>query len=398
VSGPLVFGAVIVAAGRGVRFGRPKQLVAVGGRPLVAWSIETFGTMPEIAELAIATEPESVAALQELAERYAPARAVRVVAGGATRQASVARGIAALSATCEAVAIHDGARPLVLADDVRRAMAQVGAGQAAVLAAPVVDTIKRVPRDAATVAETLDRAELWAAQTPQLATRADLERAHAAAARDGIDATDDTALLERIGVRVVVVPPSGENFKVTLRADRELAESVLRERAGERARVEYRVGHGFDAHRLVEGRPFVLGGIEIPCAFGPLGHSDADVLAHALSDAILGACALGDLGAHFPDIDPQWKGADSMRMLEACVAMAAAGGYTLANVDVTVVVERPRLAPHLAAIRARVAASLRIERDLVSVKAKTSEGMGYTGDGTGIAAYAVAGLVRSERR
>ena len=158
--------------------------------------------------------------------------------------------------------------------------------------------------------------------------------------------------------------------------------------------MKVRVGHGFDAHRLVAGRPFVLGGITIPHETGPLGHSDADVLAHALSDAILGACALGDLGKHFPDTDPAWKGADSMRLLEACVAMARERGYELSNVDVTVVVQLPKLSPHLGAIRERLAGVLRIDSDDVSVKAKTSEGMGYTGDGTGIAAYAVAALIR----
>ena len=156
-----------------------------------------------------------------------------------------------------------------------------------------------------------------------------------------------------------------------------------------------RIGHGFDAHRLVEGRPFVLGGVTIPFPRGPLGHSDADVLAHALSDAILGSCALGDLGKHFPDTDERWKGADSLRLLEACAAMAREKGYEIANVDATVVVQLPRLSPHLPAIRERLAAVLRVDADLVSVKAKTSEGMGYTGDGTGIAAYAVAALVRT---
>jgi 2-C-methyl-D-erythritol 2,4-cyclodiphosphate synthase len=157
--------------------------------------------------------------------------------------------------------------------------------------------------------------------------------------------------------------------------------------------MSVRIGHGFDAHRLVEGRPFVLGGVTVPYERGPLGHSDGDVLAHALADAILGACALGDLGHYFPHSDPRWKDADSMRLLEACVGMARERGYEFSNVDATIVVEAPKLAPYLDAVRARVAAVLRIEVDAVSVKAKTSEGMGYTGDGTGIAAYAVAALV-----
>jgi len=156
-----------------------------------------------------------------------------------------------------------------------------------------------------------------------------------------------------------------------------------------------RIGHGFDAHRLVEGRRFILGGVTIPFERGPFGHSDADVLAHAVSDAILGACALGDLGQHFPDSDPRWRGADSMKLLESCVQLAKDAGYELGNLDATVIVQEPKLAPHVPAIRARLASALRIELDAVSVKAKTSEGMGYTGDGTGIAAYAVATLTRS---
>jgi 2-C-methyl-D-erythritol 2,4-cyclodiphosphate synthase len=155
-----------------------------------------------------------------------------------------------------------------------------------------------------------------------------------------------------------------------------------------------RVGHGFDVHRLVAGRPFILGGIAIPHETGPLGHSDADVLAHAISDALLGACALGDLGGHFPDTDPQWKDADSMRLLSAVHELAVRHGFTLANVDATVVVQRPKLAPYLDDIRERIAEVLAIDIGRVSVKAKTSEGLGYTGDGTGIAAYAVALVTR----
>jgi 2-C-methyl-D-erythritol 2,4-cyclodiphosphate synthase len=155
-----------------------------------------------------------------------------------------------------------------------------------------------------------------------------------------------------------------------------------------------RVGHGFDAHRLVEGRPFILGGVTIPHETGPLGHSDADVLAHAISDALLGACALGDLGAHFPDTDAQWKGADSMRLLAAVHELAVRHGFTLANLDATVVVQRPKLAPYLDAMRERIADVLAVDIGCVSVKAKTSEGLGYTGDGSGIVAYAVALVTR----
>lgn len=155
-----------------------------------------------------------------------------------------------------------------------------------------------------------------------------------------------------------------------------------------------RVGHGFDAHRLVEGRPMILGGIQVPFERGPLGHSDADVLAHAVSDALLGAAALGDLGGHFPDSDPQWKDANSIVLLEACVQRVRDAGYRIVNVDATIVVDRPKLAPYVGAIREHLATRMQLPLECVSVKAKTSEGMGYTGDGTGIAAYAVASIER----
>jgi 2-C-methyl-D-erythritol 2,4-cyclodiphosphate synthase len=161
---------------------------------------------------------------------------------------------------------------------------------------------------------------------------------------------------------------------------------------------QYRVGHGFDAHRLAEGRPFVLGGVRIEHSSGPLGHSDGDVLAHAISDALLGACALGDLGAHFPDTDPQWKDADSLRLLAACHELSVRHGWTIANVDATVVVERPRLAPHVPLMRDAIADALALDVARISVKAKSSEGLGYTGDGSGIAAYAVVLVEALEHR
>ena len=224
------FCAIVVAAGRGVRFGRPKQLALVAGRPLVAWSLATFGTMPELHDLVIATEFEHVAALEDIARAYAPRLRAVVVPGGATRQQSVEHALAVVDAACDAAFIHDGARPLVLAPDVRAGMAATGPGVGALLAAPVIDTIKVVAPDGRTVARTLERAELWAAQTPQFGTLADLRAAHARARRDGAEATDDATLLERAGARVVVIRASADNFKVTLPSDLELAAAILRER------------------------------------------------------------------------------------------------------------------------------------------------------------------------
>ncbi len=223
------FAAVIVAAGRGVRFGRPKQLVEVAGRPLVAWPMSVFGQMTELDDLIVATEREHVGTMETLAATYASRLRTVVVCGGATRRASVRAALDAIPASCDAVLVHDGARPLVLAADVRAGMAAVREGTGSLLAAPVVDTIKVVERGGTRVKSTLDRSELWSAQTPQFATLADMRRAHDSAP-DALEATDDAMLLERSGCDVVVVAPSSENFKVTVRGDRDLAEAILRER------------------------------------------------------------------------------------------------------------------------------------------------------------------------
>jgi 2-C-methyl-D-erythritol 4-phosphate cytidylyltransferase len=222
--------AVVVAAGRGTRFGGPKQLVEIAGVPMVALSVRTFAAMAEVAEIIVATEEESIEPMRELFERVAPGR-VRVVRGGATRQRSVAAGLSAAGPDCEGVLVHDGARPLVLAQDVRAGMSAVRDGRASLLAAPIVDTVKRVADDSLRVVETLDRTALWAAQTPQFATAADMRAAHARALRDNVDATDDAALLEANGVEVVVVGATGPNFKVTLPDDVARAEALLRERS-----------------------------------------------------------------------------------------------------------------------------------------------------------------------
>ena len=222
------WGAIVVAAGRGTRFGGPKQLVNLAGRPLLAWSLETFAGMPELLSVALVTEAQWLADVERLARDVLGEKCGPVVPGGATRQRSVANGLAALDRRCTHVFVHDGARPLVRAADVRAGMERTHDGQGAVLAAPVVDTIKVVDPATMLVERTLDRRLLWGAQTPQFAMRADLERAHARAQALGVDATDDVALLEGAGVQVVVIPASGENFKITHPGDLARAEVLLR--------------------------------------------------------------------------------------------------------------------------------------------------------------------------
>lgn len=229
----LRWGAVIVAAGRGTRFGRPKQLIDIAGAPMLAWSIRTFAAMPEVGDIVVVTESEWLAEVEGVAMIAAGAKCAAVVPGGATRQISTFNGLRALPEECDAVFVHDGARPLVRAGDVRGAMAAVREGHGSLLAAPVVDTIKIVNQDTNIVDRTLDRRVLWAAQTPQFATRGDMLRAHEAGVQDGIDATDDAMLLERVGVAMHVVQASPENFKVTLPHDRDRAERALLARMAE---------------------------------------------------------------------------------------------------------------------------------------------------------------------
>ncbi|HYL26435.1 MAG TPA: 2-C-methyl-D-erythritol 4-phosphate cytidylyltransferase [Candidatus Nitrosotalea sp.] len=225
--------AVIVAAGRGTRFGRPKQLIDLAGLPMVGWSIRTFASMEEVHELVVATEPESIAPIEALAARLVRKCAVRVVRGGATRQQSVHAGLGAISEACDAVLVHDGARPLVTVDDVRAGMREVRAGRAALLAAPVVDTIKQVENDSLRVVATPERRRLWAAQTPQFARTAELRAAHERALRDGAEVTDDAALLEREGITVTIVPATSDNFKITHAEDIARAAALLEKHAGE---------------------------------------------------------------------------------------------------------------------------------------------------------------------
>lgn len=227
----MLWGAIIVAAGRGSRFGRPKQLVELAGAPLVAWSIRTLAQMPEVSDVVVVTEPENIEALTAVTSALADGKPFAVVAGGATRQASVRAGLDALPERCAGVLVHDGARPLVRAHDVRNAMHAVREGVGSLLAVPVVDTIKVVDSAKQTVKRTLDRDELWAAQTPQCATARDLRRAHIEAARSDAPASDDAALLERCGMEVAIVPGSSENFKVTVPEDLARAEQLLRDRA-----------------------------------------------------------------------------------------------------------------------------------------------------------------------
>lgn len=382
--------AVVPAAGRGERLGgaTPKALALLGGRPLVQYALTTLQGVAEIEAVAVAAPPDATQAIRDLVRRVGLTKVVAVVPGGADRQASVASALRALPPDLDLVLVHDGARPLLsrrLASEVLAAAALDGGATAAL---PASETIKR--GEGGWVRDTLDRTGLYRIQTPQAFRRPLLERAHETAAREGISATDDAALVERLGVPVRLVPGDPGNFKVTVPQDLALAEAVLRGR--QEGPHAVRVGMGFDCHRFAPGRALVLGGVAIPHPRGLLGHSDADVIAHAVMDALLGAAGCGDIGQHFPPTDPAYRGASSMRLLAQVRDLIAHRGWRPAHVDVVVMAEAPLLAPHVPAMRATMAEVLGLPPESVNVKATTTEGMGAVGREEGIAAHAVASL------
>lgn len=378
--------ALIVAAGTGQRFGaeRPKQYLPLAGRPVLRRTVEAFLAHPRVTAVHVVIGSDfrdlydaAVAGL-DLPEPFI---------GGAARQDSVRNGLEALAAAGapDLVLIHDAARPLVDADTIGAVIDALGEHEGALAAVPVADTLKRA--DGSFVGDTVDRAGLWRALTPQGFRFPAILAAHRAAA--GLALTDDAAVAERAGMAVALVRSKEENFKVTTPDDLERAERLIA--AGRFAGLgDVRTGTGFDVHRFAEGDHVWLCGVAVPHSQRLDGHSDADVALHALTDAILGALGAGDIGSHFPPSDPQWKGADSALFLRHAVALVARRGGRIAHADVTIICERPKIGPHRPAMVARLAELLGIEPDRVSVKATTTEKLGFTGRGEGIAAQAVA--------
>ena len=377
---------MLLAAGRSARMGGgDKLLAALAGRPVLAHSLAALAACDEIAHVVVVAGAGNRAAMAQIARLYGGGKVRALAVGGARRQDSVAAGLAALP-NVELIAVHDGARPLVEAADFREGARLAREVGAAIAGGPVADTVKRVDASERVV-ETPPRAELRAAATPQVFRRALLARAHLAAAAAGVSATDDAALVERLGEPVVVFASRRRNLKITTADDLLLAESLLNPSAG-----ELRTGIGIDSHRFEGGRRLVLGGVEIRGHDGLGGHSDADALTHAIIDALLGAAGLGDIGQHFPPGDPQWAGADSVGLLRRAVDLLAAIGARPQSVDATVIAERPRLSPQIGAMREALSEALGLEASQVNVKATTAEGMGALGRVEGIQAHAVANV------
>ncbi|MBV8736874.1 MAG: bifunctional 2-C-methyl-D-erythritol 4-phosphate cytidylyltransferase/2-C-methyl-D-erythritol 2,4-cyclodiphosphate synthase [Alphaproteobacteria bacterium] len=373
--------ALVVAAGRGSRFGgeRPKQYLPLAGRMVLYHAVSAFARHPCIAGVQVMIRPEDRAVFDDA---VAGLPVLPPCAGGATRQESVRLGLEAMALhQPESVLIHDGARPYAGAALIDRVIDALGRAPAAIPCLPLRDTIKRA--EDGLIRTTVDRSRLWRAQTPQGFHFAAIRAAHCAVA--GGDLTDDSAVAEAAGLMPVLVPGDEENLKITTPEDLAAAARLLAARLG-----DVRVGQGFDVHAFGPGDKIVLCGVDIPYGASLVGHSDADVGLHALTDAVLGAICAGDIGQHFPPSDPQWRGAASEQFLRHAAALVEARGGVVAGVDVTIICERPRIGPYRAAMIERVAAILGIAADRVSVKATTTDRLGFTGRGEGVAAQAVA--------
>jgi 2-C-methyl-D-erythritol 4-phosphate cytidylyltransferase/2-C-methyl-D-erythritol 2,4-cyclodiphosphate synthase len=369
--------AILVAAGSGSRFGGdlPKQFCLLGGKPVIRWAAEA------LAAHATLIQPVGDAAL--IAPALAGLAHLPSVPGGATRQASVLAGLEALERFApDVVLVHDAARPFVPAGTVPALLAALGAFAGAIPAVPVADTLKRVADSV--IGATVPRAGLFRAQTPQAFAFETLLALHRGAAVP--DATDDASLLEAAGLEVAIVAGHEDNTKITYQQDHQRLERTL-------APLLPRVGTGYDVHVLVPGRKLILCGIEVPHETGLDGHSDADVGIHALCDAIYGALAEGDIGRHFPPSENAWKDADSARFLRHAAARILARGGMLVNADVTLICERPKITPHALAMRERLAELLGVGLERISVKATTTERLGFTGRQEGIAAQAAVCLM-----
>ena len=375
---------IMACGGSGSRMnaGINKILLPLAGKTVVARSLEAFEGL--IDEMILAVRPEDEPVLRREADQSCVSFPVRLVSGGATRQESVLNGLKSIAwSPDDIVLVHDAARCLVDPDLIRRVLESCRCSGSGVPAVPAVSTYKLCDPDGRIV-RTVPRDSLYEIQTPQGFVGEDLLRASLDAKEQNLEVTDDASVMEHAGYTVRIVPGSVRNIKLTTPEDYMAAERML-----DQSCPVLRIGTGYDVHRLTENRRLVLCGVEIPWDLGLLGHSDADVALHALMDAMLGAAALGDIGQHFPDSDPEYKGISSVLLLKKTAELLQRSGYRLVNADITIIAQKPKLMPYIAQMRQNVADALSVSINAVSVKATTTEKLGFEGRMEGISAHAV---------
>ena len=383
--------AIIPAGGAGVRLGSSiaKQYLLLDGVPVLARTLKIFQQAKIINEIILVVpEDDLISVKKQLLDKYDLTKVIAIVAGGRQRQDSVRNGLSVITDRCDVVVIHDGVRPLLTEEMISKVVAAAKSDGASSMGVKVKDTVKQTTNSGDLIVATLPRNNLWLTQTPQAFAFDVLQKAYAAAISDKFYGTDDASLVERIGVKVKMIAGSYENIKITTPEDLIIAEAFIKNKAG--TSINTRSGFGYDSHRFAAGRKLILGGVEIAYDLGLLGHSDADVLIHAICDALLGAAGCGDIGRHFPDSDQTYKDISSMIILKRIKKIIEEKEFLINNIDATVVMEKPKLAPYAAAMVTNIARTLEISEAVVNVKAKTNEGMGFTGRNEGVAVFATA--------
>jgi len=379
--------AIIPAAGSGSRMKSscPKQYLEICGKPILVHTVSAFYSLDEIGLIIVVVPHSWVADTRDMLKVWQLDDKTEVIAGGVLRQDSVKRGLEQLNHRSNIVLVHDGARPLVSSSLIRRCLEETAKHGAAIAAIPVKDTLKK-GNGRKTIESTIDRTDLWQAQTPQGARVSLLEDAYANAGRQ--EFTDEASLLESIGCNVKLVEGSETNIKITRPEDFDIAEKIM-----SKAEMNtFRIGHGYDAHQLAHGRALVLAGVAIEHSTGLEGHSDADVATHALCDAILGALGKGDIGKHFPDTSLEFKDIYSILLLEKVVQAMESEKYTIGNADITIICQSPKLAPHIPKMQKIIAETCHVSVQQINIKATTTEKMGFTGREEGISSHAVVFL------
>jgi 2-C-methyl-D-erythritol 4-phosphate cytidylyltransferase / 2-C-methyl-D-erythritol 2,4-cyclodiphosphate synthase len=388
--------AIIPAGGAGKRLKAhlAKQYLLLDHVPVLIHTLKVFQKSKVIDNIILALpQDDLVSVRQELIDKYGLSKVTTIIAGGKERQDSVRNGLTTINGKCDVVVIHDAVRPFVTEKMIKGVVDAAKTTGAASAGVKAKDTIKETKKDNM-VAATIPRQNLWLTQTPQAFKFEFLKKAYKTAYDAKFYGTDDASLVERIGKKVKMIEGSYENIKITTSEDLLMAEALMKKKTV--SKINFRNGFGYDSHRFASNRKLILGGVEITFDKGLQGHSDADALIHAICDALLGAAGCGDIGRHFPDNDRKYKNISSIILLERVKKTIEAKGFSINNVDATVIMEVPRLAPYAAQMVSNIANALDIAETSVNIKAKTNEGMGFTGRNEGVAAFATATVTERE--
>ncbi|MBQ5321645.1 MAG: 2-C-methyl-D-erythritol 2,4-cyclodiphosphate synthase [Oscillospiraceae bacterium] len=372
--------AVILACGNGSRFGGDKLFCNLSGKTVLERTLSVFDSSDSYNEIILVTRSDLISRVKELSKNFS--KVSKIIEGGDSRMKSALKGLEAVNDEAQFVAVHDGARPLLEIEDAKAVVENAILYGASILAFPASDTVKTT--EGGFITSTPDRKTIYNAQTPQVFPFKEYKAILEAAIKAGHDFTDDSSIYESSGKKVYITEGKRTNIKITYPEDLKLAETLIG-----KEKPKMRIGHGYDVHKLAENRKLILGGQEIPFEKGLLGHSDADVLVHAIMDSLLGAAAMGDIGKLFPDTDMAFKDADSIELLKSVGKEIDKAGYKIVNIDSVVCAQKPKIAPFIENMRKNIAAALGIDITQVNVKATTEEGLGFTGNLEGISSTAV---------